>query len=115
MVLFLLVICSSALYAQEFVSPIGFVDIPENRQKVIAYIKKKASAEPALQGISEPALRRHYQLQIDAFKELAKVKNTTLLQQIIKSTRMMGMDNYVIILTMYTQSDHSYVPPFEWD
>lgn len=114
MVLLLLVICTSAIYAQEFVSPIGFVDNEANRKKVIAYIIKKASEEPSMQGISEQSMRKHCQVQIDAFKELALVKNTTMLQNIINSARSMKKDNYLLIWIMYYESDKKYVRPFEW-
>ena len=104
---------SSAIYAQEFVSPIGFVDNEANRQKVIAYIKKQVKEEATAKG--ETNMIEYYEQEnLKAFKELIKVKNTKVLEKIIKEFCDLGSCSYMMFLMAYLDEDRSYVPVLEW-
>jgi hypothetical protein len=111
----LLVLFSSVLFAQDFVSPIGFVDSELNRKKVIAFIKEQVKNDYTKVGLGDPStLRMMEQDNLKAFKELIKVTNTSLLRDVIKTYCDVGLCNYSTILMMYKEQDKASKETLEW-
>lgn len=104
-----------ALQAQSFVSPIGFVETEENKQKVIAYIQKHVKEEYSKIGMDDPStLRMMEQANLKAFKELVTVTNTSLLSRVIKTYCDLGMCSYDTILMMYKEENKASKQTLEW-
>lgn len=71
---FNLILLTSNLSAQTFVSPISFVENDSNKQKVISFIKKQVKDDCSRIGMDDPStLRMMEQENLNAFKELTKV------------------------------------------
>ena len=104
-----------SLFSQSFVSPIGFVENETNKQKVIAYIKKQVKEDCTAIGMDDPfTLRMMEKENLDAFKKLTKVSNTTLLKKVIKTYCEIGMCNYSTILMMYNEQNKASKETLEW-
>ena len=112
---FALFIFSLSVFSQSFVSPIGFVENETNKEKVIAYIKKQVKEDYSEIGMDDPAtLRMMEKENLDAFKKLTKVSNTTLLKEVIKTYCEIGMCNYSTILMMYNEQNKASQETLEW-
>ena len=110
-----LFIFSLSLFSQSSVSPIGFVQNETNKQKVIAYIKKQVKEDYSKIGMGDPAtLRMMEKENLDAFKKLTKVSNTTLLKKVIKTYCEIGMCNYTTFLMMYNEQNKASQETLEW-
>lgn len=115
LVVALLVLFNSLLFAQNFVSPITFVDNELNKQKVISFIKKQVKEDCAAIGMDDPStLRMMERENLNAFKELIKITNTSLLKDVIKDCCDIGMCNYSTILMMYKEQDKASKKTLEW-
>lgn len=111
----MLLFLASSVYAQEFVSPIGFVDNEANRKKVMEYIKKQVKEDAVSKGETYPDKRLFDEYEnLKAFKRLIKVKNTDLLQKVIKECCEINLCNYVMIFTFYQDEDKNYPESIEW-
>lgn len=109
------IIIISNLFAQSFVNPISFVDNELNKQKVISFIKKQVKEDCAAIGMDDPStLRMMEQENLNAFKELIKITNTSLLKDVIKDCCDIGMCNYSTILMMYKEQDKASKKSLEW-
>ncbi|MBP6731967.1 MAG: hypothetical protein KA149_07910 [Chitinophagales bacterium] len=103
------------IYAQSFVSPIGFVETDANKQKVIAFIQKQVKEDYSKIGMDDPAtLRMMEQANLKAFKELTTVTNTSLLTTVIKTYCDIGMCSYDTILMMYKEQNKASKQTLEW-
>lgn len=103
------------LMAQSFVSPINYVDNEENRQKVIAFIKKQVKDDYTAIDMGDAlTLRMMEEENLKAFKELVKVKNKTLLKEVIKTYCEIGMCNYSTILMMYKEQEKASNETLSW-
>lgn len=103
------------LFAQSFVSPIGFDSSEENKQKVVSFIKKQVKEDYAEIGMDDPmTLRMMEEENLKAFKELIKVTNTLLLKKVINTYCKIGMCNYSTILMMYNEQNIASNKTLEW-
>jgi hypothetical protein len=110
-----LFVFSLSLFSQSFISPIGFVENETNKQKVIAYIEKQVKEDYSAIGMNDPStLRMMEKENLDAFKKLTKVSNTTLLKEVIKTYCEIGMCNYSTILMMYNEQNKASKETLEW-
>ena len=77
-----MILLSSNLVAQSFVTPINFVPTESNKQKVISFIKKQVKDDYSAIGMDDPStLRMMEEENLKAFKELTEVTNTPLLKK----------------------------------
>ena len=106
---------TSSLFAQSFVSPINFVSTESNKKKVVSYIQKQVKKDYSAIGMDDPStLRMMEEENLDAFKELTKVTNTSLLKKVIKTYCDIGMCNYSTILMMYKEQEKASKKTLEW-
>ena len=109
------VLFTSTLFAQSFVSPIGFVSNETNKQKVIAFIKKQVKDDYSKIGMDDPStLRMMENENLNAFKKLISVSNTSLLRGVIKTYCDIGMCNYTTILMMYEEQNKASKKTLKW-
>jgi hypothetical protein len=102
-------------FSQSFVSPIGFVETDANKAAVIAFIKQKVYDDYSKIGMTDPStLKMMEGKNLDAFKELIKATNTTLLQQVIKQYCDIGMGSYDNILMMYKKELEDSKKELKW-
>ena len=110
-----LMVLTSSLFSQSFVSPINFVSNETNKQKVIAFIKSSVKAEYTKIGMGDPAtLRMMENENLKAFKELVKVSDKKLLQSIIDTYCEIGMCNYTTFIMMYNEQFKAKNQSLEW-
>jgi len=110
-----LFVFSLSLFSQSFVSPVGFVGNEINKQKVIAYIKKQVKEDYSAIGMDDPStLRMMEKENLNAFKKLTKVSNTTLLRKVIKTYCDIGMCNYSTIRMMYNEQNKASKETLKW-
>ena len=102
-------------FGQSFVSPINYVNNETNQKKVISYIQKDVKKTYSAIGMDDPStLRMMEKENLNAFKELIKVKDTSLLQKVIKTYCEIGMCNYSTILMMYKEQNKANNETLEW-
>src|SRR5580658_6512368 len=102
-------------FSQSFVSPIGFVETDASKANVLAFIKKQVHDDYTKIGMGDPTTLNMMEKQnLDAFKELIKATNTTLLQQVIKQYCDIGMCNYSTIWMMYKQQNADSQKSTKW-
>ena len=100
---------------QSFVSPINFINNEANQKKVIDYIKKDVKETYSAIGMGDPStLRMMEKENLNAFKQLIKVKNISLLQSVINTYCEIGMCNYSTILMMYKEQNKANNETLEW-
>lgn len=103
------------LFAQSFVSPIGFVSNESNKQRVVSFIKKQVKDDYTAIGMDDPVtLRMMEEENLKAFKELITVSNTSLLRDVIKTYCEIGMCNYSTILMMYREQSKASSKSLKW-
>ncbi len=108
-------VLTSTLFAQSFVSPIGFVSNETNKQKVIEFIKKQVKDDYSKIGMDDPStLRMMENENLNAFKKLTTKSNTTLLRNVIKTYCDIGMCNYTTILMMYEEQNKASKETLKW-
>lgn len=113
--LFISFLFFSNLSAQLFVSPINFVENEANIQRVLAFIKKQVKDDYSAIGMGDPStLRMMEQENLKAFKELIKVTNHSLLNDVIKTYCEIGMCNYSTILMMYKEQEKASKQTLQW-
>ena len=106
---------TSNLFSQSFVSPIGFVENETKKEKVIAFIKKQVKEDYSAIGMDDPLILRMMEKEnLDAFKKLTRVTNTSLLKEVIKTYCEIGMCNYSTILMMYNEQNKASKKSLEW-
>ena len=102
-------------FGQLFVSPINYVNNEVNQKKVISYIEKDVRQTYSSIGMDDPVtLRMMEKENLNAFKELIRVENTSLLQKVIDTYCEIGMCNYNTILMMYKEQDKANNETLEW-
>lgn len=107
---------NSIVFAQSFVSPIGFIENDENKSKVIAFIEKQVREDYSAIGMGDPVtLRMMEEENLKAFKELLTVTNTELLEDVIKTYCEIGMCNYSTILMMYNEQNKASKEKLKWN
>ncbi len=109
------ILFTSNLFAQSFVSPIGFVQNETNKNKVISFIKKQVKDDYSAIGMDNPmTLRMMENENLKAFKELTKVTNKPILRDVIKTYCDIGMCNYSTILMMYNEQNKASKETLKW-
>lgn len=115
LLVFLAISFCTDLFAQSFVSPIGFVENEANKQMVLSFIKKQVKDDYTAIGMSDPTtIRMMEEENLKAFKELTKVTNTSLLKDVIKTYCEIGMCNYTTILMMFKEQEKASKKTLEW-
>lgn len=110
-----IILFTTNLFAQSFVSPIGFVSNEVNNEKVISFIKKQVKEDYTAIGMGDPStLRMMENENLNAFKKLIKVNNTPLLKNVIKTYCEIGMCNYSTILMMYNEQNKASKKTLKW-
>jgi len=110
-----LALLSTALFSQSFVSPINFKSNEPNKQKVISFIQKQVKTDFTAIGMGDPStLRMMEKENLNAFKELTGVTNTTLLKSVIKTYCDIGMCNYTTILMMFNEQNKASKETLDW-
>jgi len=106
---------SFKLVGQSFVSPINFTPTESNKKRVIEYIEKQVKEDYSAIDMDDPStLRMMEKENLNAFKELTKVKNTGLLNSVIKTYCEIGMCNYSTILMMYNEQNKASKESLSW-
>tara|TARA_B110000881_G_C18154913_1_gene307908 strand:+ start:121 stop:474 length:354 start_codon:yes stop_codon:yes gene_type:complete len=102
-------------FAQSFISPINYTNSETNQNRVISYIQKDVKETYSLIGMDDPStLRMMEKENLNAFKELIKITNVSLLQNVIKTYCEIGMCNYSTILMMYMEQKKANAETLEW-
>jgi len=110
-----IVFFASNLFAQSFVSPIGFISNEVNKKKVISFIEKQVKDDYSAIGMDDPSTLRMMEAEnLKAFKELTKITNTSLLKDVIKTYCEIEMCNYATILMMYNEQNKANKKTLEW-
>ncbi len=113
--LFLVIVWITIALAQEFVSPIDFLNTDENKQKVVIYIKENVKESCASIGITDPAtLRMMENKNLTSFKKLIKATDPELLQALICQYSSIGLDDYATILMMYDMQMKAKKQELKW-
>jgi len=114
--LLLILLCLPIIgLGQSFVSPIDYNNTEANQKRVISYIQKNVKETYSLIGMDDPStLRMMEKENLNAFKELIKISNTSLLQNVIKIYCEIGMCNYSTILMMYREQNKANNETLEW-
>lgn len=98
-----------------FVDPNSYQDTPENRKRVIDYIKLEVKETYSSIGLGDPVtLRMMEKENLDAFKVLIKVKNKELLKSVIKKYSNIGVYNYSSYLMMYNAQIDALNTELSW-
>ena len=93
---------------------LGFAVEWENVQQ-FPQIKKQVKEDCACIGMDDPSIfRMMEQENLNAFKDLIKISNTSLLKDVIKDCCDIGMCNYSTILMMYKEQDKASKKSMEW-
>jgi hypothetical protein len=110
-----IVLLTTNMFSQSFVSPIGFNPSETNINRVISYIEKDVKETYSAIGMDDPlTLRMMEKENLKAFKELIKVTNTSLLKDVIKTYCSIGMCNYSTILMMYNEQNKANKDELKW-
>ncbi len=103
------------LFSQSFVSPINFIQSETNQNKVVRFIEKNVYETYTKIGMDDPTtLRMMENEELNCFKELIKVRNTSLLSRVIEQYCNIGMCNYATILMMYEEQNKSSQESLSW-
>lgn len=102
-------------FSQSYISPIGFNNTENNRNKVVDYIKYDVKKSYSAIGMDDPStLRMMENENLDAFKELLKAKDKSLLRSVEKQYCDIGMCNYTTILMMYNEQYKASNETLKW-
>jgi len=102
-------------FGQSYVSPIGFVNNDINKNKVIKYIEYDVKKTYSAIGMGDAStLRMMEKENLNAFKELLKAKNKSILKSVEKKYCDIGMCNYNTILMMYKEESKAASQTLEW-
>ena len=102
-------------FSQSFVSPIGFVQTDESKEKVLAFIRKQVYDDYTKIGMNDPSTLRMMEGEnLKAFKELIKATNIPILRDVIKKYCDIGMCNYTTIWMMYKEEEKNSKKTTEW-
>jgi len=114
-IILLITIISGFGFATSFVSPINFSGSQAEKDRVVDYIKKDVKRTYSQIGMDDPmTLRMMEKENLDAFKELLSVKNTSLLQRVITQYCNIGMCNYTTIKMMYYEQNKASTKKLTW-
>ena len=112
---FVILLFTSNLFSQSFISPIGFIPNETNKEKVISFIKKQVKEDYSAIGMDDPSTLRMMETEnLNAFKKLIKVTNTSILRDVIKTYCEIGMCNYSTILMMYNEQNKASKETLKW-
>ncbi len=110
-----LIISSLTVFAERFVHPLDFTGSDKDKQAVITYIKKNVKDTYTAIGMGDPAtLRMMENEELNAFKQLTKATNRTLLDEVIQTYCNIGMCSYTTILMMYDEQLKASQQQLSW-
>jgi len=102
-------------FGQSYVSPIGFENNDFNKNKVIKYVEYEVKKTYSAIGMDNAStLRMMEKENLNAFKELLKAKNKSILKRVEKTYCDIGMCNYSTILMMYKEESKAANQSLEW-
>jgi hypothetical protein len=110
-----IILCISVSFAQTsgFIHPLDYK--VKDKQKVLDFIKMNVKETYTKIGMGDPlTLRMMEKGELDAFKELTKVKNRELLDKVITTYCEMGMCTYTTILMMYKEQLKASTETLDW-
>ena len=112
----LILLCLALIgLGQSFISPINYSNTETNQKRVISYIQKDVKETYSAIGMDDPSILCMMEKEnLNAFKELIKVSNISLLQNVIKTYCEIGMCNYSTILMMYIEQNKANTETLEW-
>jgi hypothetical protein len=91
-------------YAEGFIHPLDFTGTKNEKAEVISFIEKDVKETYTSIGMgSSTTLRMMETENLSCFKQLTKVENRKLLDQVISTYCEIGMCNYSTILMMYNE------------
>jgi len=94
----------SFTFSVSFINPINFNNNRAGQKKVNDWVKTRTKEQMDVIGAGSPAyVKMMVRENLNAFKELLRVKDKALLAKIIKENRAVGADDYSSILLMYNQ------------
>ena len=113
-ILFVLAISLPA-FATDFVHPLDFTGSPEEKNDVIKFIEENVKKTYQQVGMDDPAtLRMMENDELDCFKQLTKITNRQLLDDVITQYCNVGMCTYNTILMMYKEQEKASGEKLKW-
>jgi hypothetical protein len=101
--------------AADFVHPLEFKDTKAEKERVINFIKENVKATYTKIGMGDPlTLRMMEKEELQNFKNLIKVKNRKLLDNVITQYCNIGMCNYNTIFMMYNEQLNASKKSLSW-
>jgi hypothetical protein len=101
--------------ARGFIHPLDFKGSAREKQALISYIEKHVDETYSAVGMDDPmTLRMMEKEELKCFKELTKIKDRRLLDEVIKKYSAVGMDTYGTILIMYNEQKKASEDTLEW-
>ena len=111
--IFLLIV--SSIVARELIDPSKFDGSNKMKKEVIVYIQENTKQTYKKIGMNDATtLRAMEEVDLNAFKELTKVKDITLLHRTIKTYCNIGMCDYQTILNMYQEEKKASKKELKW-
>lgn len=114
--IFVFVCIKCVAQSSSFIHPLDFTNSEYEKQKVIRFITENMKETYSKIGMDDAVtLRMMEKAELDAFKELTKVKNRALLDRVIKTYCEIGMCNYNTILMMYKEQSKASQEELKWE
>lgn len=112
---FLLLLSSFSVFSADLIHPLDFKGSEPEKEKVIVQIKASVKETYTNIGMGDPmTLRMMEKEELKAFKELTKVENRRLLDNVIEQYCNIGMCNYNTILMMYREQNRANKQSLAW-
>lgn len=101
--------------AGDIIHPMDFTGSENEKSQVISFIKATVQDTYSAIGMDDPlTLRTMEQEELKSFKQLTKVKNRVLLDNVIEQYCGIGMCNYNAILMMYKEQSKAAEKELKW-
>lgn len=113
--LILFLLSSVTVFAANFFHPAEFTGTEADKKQVLAFIEQDVKERYSKIGMGDPStLRMMEKNELDAFKQLTKVTNRELLDNVIKQYCNIGMCNYDTILMMFNEQNKAANEKLSW-
>jgi hypothetical protein len=104
--LLFLFLSTSTCFAGNLVHPLDFNGSEVEKERVLSYIQHDVKETYSAIGMGDPStLRMMESEELNSFKQLTKVNNRKLLDNVINKYCSIGMCNYSTILMMYKEQE----------
>ena len=108
-------VLTSTSFASGFIHPLDFSGTEPDKSAVISYIQSNVKATYSKIGMGDPStLRMMENEELKAFKQLTRVTNRALLDDVIQKYCAIGMCNYTTILMMYNEQLKASGEKLKW-